>query len=421
MKKKLLFFAFLVVVFSVLMAVPAFAACGYCNEQSQDRWWHCNDCCPGHSSENCPVCGESYTPGTCAEYMHVKCYECGECVEDPYHSCSGSCDHDWSETERVYASCYSPAHDYEYCVKCGVKDRYNMEKVYPQHDLYELSNSASCNSSGEVVKKCSDCHREFSATISALGHNYVDTIIPATCVQEGYTEHECSRCSDTYTDSETPATGHTWVDTTREEPTCTDPGKQHQACACGETQTLDIAALGHEYTETVISPTCTEAGYTTHTCSRCSDTYIDSETPATGHTWTDTTREEPTCTELGKQHQACACGETQSIDIPALGHDLSVSKVIPPTCSQEGYTLHKCVRCDESEIVAGSFVGKVDHEYRNGVCSYCGASSPNSGFSSGMIVDDEESVNGKRILSTIFTTVLAAATAALFDSAKKKK
>ena len=33
----------------------------------------------------------------------------------------------------------------------------------------------------------------------------------------------------------------------------------------------------------VTAPTCTEAGYTTHTCSRCSDSYTDSTVAALGH------------------------------------------------------------------------------------------------------------------------------------------
>ena len=42
----------------------------------------------------------------------------------------------------------------------------------------------------------------------------------------------------------------------------------------------------HEYTDEVTSPTCTEQGYTTHTCV-CGDSYIDSYTPALGHYYID--------------------------------------------------------------------------------------------------------------------------------------
>ena len=40
----------------------------------------------------------------------------------------------------------------------------------------------------------------------------------------------------------------------------------------------------HDYTDTVTAPTCTEKGYTTHTCP-CGDTYTDDETAALGHSY----------------------------------------------------------------------------------------------------------------------------------------
>lgn len=44
-----------------------------------------------------------------------------------------------------------------------------------------------------------------------------------------------------------------------------------------------IPALGHDYIEAVIPPTSSEQGYTTHTCLRCGDSYIDSYTDPTGN------------------------------------------------------------------------------------------------------------------------------------------
>lgn len=40
---------------------------------------------------------------------------------------------------------------------------------------------------------------------------------------------------------------------------------------------------GHRYNAVVTKPTCTEKGYTTHTCSGCNDSYVDSYVPAAGH------------------------------------------------------------------------------------------------------------------------------------------
>ena len=44
-----------------------------------------------------------------------------------------------------------------------------------------------------------------------------------------------------------------------------------------------IAKTAHSYKEEVTAPTCTEKGFTTHTCSVCGDSYKDTETLALGH------------------------------------------------------------------------------------------------------------------------------------------
>ena len=347
--------------------------------------------------------------GTSAVHTKYKC--CGTVV---------SSKHSYSTSVSAQATCTSKGKT-KYTCSCGY---YYTSSNIPAlgHSYVSTVTSPTCLETGHTTHVCSRCSDTYTdSETPALGHSYTDTVTAPTCIKAGYTTHTCSRCSDTYTDSEIPATGHTWTDTTREEPTCTEPGLQHQACACGETKSIEILAPGHSYTGTVTPPTCTEAGYTTHTCSACGDFYTDSETPATGHTWTDTTREEPTCTEPGLQHQACACGETQSIDIDALGHDISVEEIIQPTCTKQGYTIRKCSRCDVSEIVPDSFVGLIDHQYRNGVCGLCGAFSPNSGSSGSAIGDDEEPDSLKKMLSAVLLTVTSAATAAIFDSAKKKR
>jgi prepilin-type N-terminal cleavage/methylation domain-containing protein len=44
-------------------------------------------------------------------------------------------------------------------------------------------------------------------------HSYVSVVTAPTCVKDGYTTHTCSLCSDSYTDSETPATNeHSYID-----------------------------------------------------------------------------------------------------------------------------------------------------------------------------------------------------------------
>ena len=54
----------------------------------------------------------------------------------------------------------------------------------------------------------------------------------------------------------------------------------------------------HQYSSIVTAPTCTEAGYTTHTCSACGDSYKDSTVDASGHDYEITYSINDTFTEV---------------------------------------------------------------------------------------------------------------------------
>ena len=68
------------------------------------------------------------------------------------------------------------------------------------------------------------------------------------------------------------------------------------------------------------APTCTEKGYTTHTCA-CGDSYVDTYTDALGHAWDNGKVTKPaTETEDGVKTFTCTrCGETKTEVIPATG------------------------------------------------------------------------------------------------------
>ena len=76
----------------------------------------------------------------------------------------------------------------------------------------------------------------------------------------------------------------------------------------------------HSYKDVVTAPTCTEKGYTTHTCS-CGDSYVDTYVDALGHAWDNgKVTKEPTETETGVKTFTCTrCGETKTEVIPATG------------------------------------------------------------------------------------------------------
>ncbi|MBR6413039.1 MAG: S-layer homology domain-containing protein [Oscillospiraceae bacterium] len=163
-------------------------------------------------------------------------------------------------------------------------------------------------------------------TIPKTAHSYTTTVTQPTCTAQGYTTHTCSVCGDSYKDSYTNALGHSWdAGTVTLEPTETEPGVKTFTCTrCGETKTAPIPATGHthNYTVTVVAPTCAERGYTIHACV-CGDSYIDTYTAALGHAWdAGVVTTKPTETTTGIMTYTCTrCGETKTETIPMLEPD----------------------------------------------------------------------------------------------------
>ena len=121
----------------------------------------------------------------------------------------------------------------------------------------------------------------------------------------------------------------------------------------------------HSYTAVVTAPTCTEKGYTTHTCS-CGDSYVDTYTDALGHAWDGgTVTKQPTATETGIKTFTCTrCGETKTEVIPALSHEHSYKAVVTdPTCTAKGYTTHTCA-CGDSYV--DTYVDALGHAWDGG-------------------------------------------------------
>ena len=114
---------------------------------------------------------------------------------------------------------------------------------------------------------------------------------------------------------------------------------------------FDLDACLHEYEAAVTEPTCTERGYTTHTCTLCGDSYVDGYTDALGHAfgpWQET--QAPGCESTGIEQRSCTvCGHTESRDVAASGHNYA-DLVTQPTCTERGYTTHTCTLCGDSYV-----------------------------------------------------------------------
>ena len=276
-----------------------------------------------------------------------------------------------------------------------------VEHVHSWSD-YVVVKEATCTETGEKIKYC-DCGASVSIIIEPTGHlleegfacserrclnegcDYVEPkaehafsvkeTVPPSCTEKGYTVYACE-CGEERTGDETEPAGHVYGDwETLEEVTCTDDGKRLRSCTvCGFEETEILPSAGHKYESSVIPATCETGGYTEHTCVDCGYSYVDSETAPLWHVL------DPDfgCCERHCIREGCSYCE------PAYKeHDYSVSSVVAPTCTEEGYTVLECAcgaikYADYVPPAEHSFVTKefeaacTECAYTESVCSACG-------------------------------------------------
>ena len=108
----------------------------------------------------------------------------------------------------------------------------------------------------------------------------------ATCTEKGWNEYNaCSRCNYT-TYVELPALNHDLVPHAAKAPTCLDIGwNEYDTCSRCDYATYyaELPALGHDYRDILVKPTCETDGYTLFACSRCNDSYTEKPTGSLGH------------------------------------------------------------------------------------------------------------------------------------------
>ena len=227
--------------------------------------------------------------------------------------------------------------------------------------------AATCTDTGKTEYTCTVCGQTKTTTIKALGHKY-ETVSTddATCTTPKTVHKECTRCHDKKDETSGEALGHNWrtssdknsktcircktthIHTWDEgkysvEPTCKDAGKKLFTCTdCGDTKTVAVKSLGHDYQLVRTDPaTCTTPAINHYTCSRCEDTVDqeDKDHPALGHDWKKNDDGTVTCQRCGQTHE----------------HKWNTEVISEASCTTDGVTRHTCSICGDTydDVVKG--------------------------------------------------------------------
>lgn len=337
-------------------------------------------------TQTVPATGHSYTEENLIETVdnttedgHIhniyECQNCGEQIDDTEHV-------EWIEgfytpTVITAARCVIDGLEKDTCDICA-KTRTVTIPANGQHEWYVTSTTEpTCTAVGKIYYACKNCTLTKSEDIASLGHDYVlveENCVAATCTASGYDYYKCSRCSATKQQT-VAALGHSADEyVIIAEPTCEETGSKTGVCTrvnngevCGETFTVTLDALGHDYEDIVVDLTSeNKPGHSlvTPTCTRCGSTTAASvrhDEWLEGY-YTNASLTSPTCVLQGTTRDTCTiCNTTRINYIPALGHNYNYTGEL--RCDGMRYRCSICL--SSAYIDANEVMGYWDPKYVN--------------------------------------------------------
>ena len=272
------------------------------------------------------------------------------------------------------------------CSNCSSTTTVALPKLDTTNYSYQVTKLATCTEDGTgryTWKTTTYGSFWFDVTIPKGEHGYAYQVTKAPTVDaSGVLTGTCSGCGGTTTVTLPKLDTANYTYEVTREATCTAEGMGRYTWKTTTYGTfffeVTIAKTGHSYKAEVTEPTCTEGGFTTHTCTGCGSSFTDSYTDALGHSYGDWSAvKEPACTEEGEETRTCTrCGAAETRKTAALGHDFSVRQhVVSPTCTEDGYTVYECSRCSATENrdqVAATGHSPVTRNEKDATCTEAG-------------------------------------------------
>ena len=370
--------------------------------------------CRGTESEaECEICGEkdtrvdpvgavdhdfqvdSHTDATCTKNSidTLKCRWCGEIsIKENKDTAKG---HSWD--------------DQGYCKVCNeyrCKDGHNIptpEAVDPTCTEDGFTAEKICLDCGQIIEaksiqpatghnynaenECKNCGKEKGDCTHSNTNKIKLEAVKATCITTGLSEGEkCGNCGEIITpQSVTAKTAHNydvnhiawrWSETDGVSATAT------VQCSEGDHTEIFVATMERNITK---APTCIQEGSGTYTATVTigSQEYTDNNggktlpVPTAGHNFDHVIEStEATCSRHATKTVKCAvCGVVEVVTVTETrlkGHEWvpDHTSSTPATCTSAGTSVEVCAVCGH---VQEATVPALGHDYKNGICTRCGA------------------------------------------------
>ncbi|MBE6773848.1 MAG: hypothetical protein E7544_06455 [Ruminococcaceae bacterium] len=202
----------------------------------------------GEEARSCSVCGNTETREVATTgHSYIAAVTAPTCTKEGYTTYTCTCGNGytsdvvpalghsyggWAQTKAP--TCTVKGEEARSCSACGNTETREVAKTDHSYGEWVVTKAPTCAEKGFKVKTCSVCGANAGSEIMTLNHSLVTTIVPATCTQQGYTNHACANCTYSFNDIYTPAKGHSFV------------GNDGVCEVCGENVAKDCSCMCHK-------------------------------------------------------------------------------------------------------------------------------------------------------------------------------